>query len=201
MPQIKFTDTAIRKLLVEKTTWYSDRNTKGLQLCATAGGTKTWYLNKWDSAAGKVRRVKLGQWNAKGTHCRWAKDQIGKAALDIQNGSVRTRDEAAEDKLALGVPTFREALEQYIEHRTTKRASGKARMLDTTAYDYRKAFTRHLIRWADVPVNELPVLEINQYLNALQVDRPHAAHKTAVVAGAVMRFINRLCALSLPIPG
>ncbi len=69
MPKIKFTDTAVEKQCIAhdgKTTWYSDTETRGLQLCATAGGAKTWYLNKWDPTAKKVRRVKLGQFATKG---------------------------------------------------------------------------------------------------------------------------------------
>jgi hypothetical protein len=200
MPQIKFTDAAVAKLEADTTTWFTDPTVKGLQLCVTPGGTKTWYLNKWDATAQKVRRVKLGQWASKGTHTRWAKDQIGKAALDVRDGKARTKAEKAADKAALGIPTFREALDQYIAHRTSDRASGKARMIDQTVNDYRLAFDKHLGRWGDVLVSELPVLEINQYLNALQVEHPHAAHRAGSIAGAVVRFVNRLCALSLPIP-
>ncbi len=49
MPQIKFTDTNLKRLSAHKTTWFSDSDVKGLQLCVTARGTKTWYVNKWDS--------------------------------------------------------------------------------------------------------------------------------------------------------
>lgn len=60
MPQIKFTDTNLKTLSADSTTWFSDPTCKGLQLCVTAGGVKTWYVNKWDSTAQKTRRVKLG---------------------------------------------------------------------------------------------------------------------------------------------
>lgn len=66
MPQIKFTDTNLKTLSADSTTWFSDPTCKGLQLCVTAGGVKTWYVNKWDSTAQKTRRVKLGQWSAQG---------------------------------------------------------------------------------------------------------------------------------------
>jgi len=51
-------------------------------------------------------------------HCRWAKDQVGKVAHDITTGNVQTRDEHDAEQAVLGVPTFGDALEQYIEHRT-----------------------------------------------------------------------------------
>ena len=51
MPQIKFTDTNLKTLSADSTTWFSDPTCKGLQLCVTAGGVKTWYVNKWDLAA------------------------------------------------------------------------------------------------------------------------------------------------------
>lgn len=201
MPQIKFTDTNLRTLSADKTTWFSDPATKGLQLCVTAGGVKTWYVVKWDPTAQKTRRVKLGQWAPQGKYCAWAKKEAGKAASNIEDGVVKTKAEAEQAAQDLGIPTFRGALEQYIAHRTTARASGKARMVETTAKDYRMAFDKHLLRWADVRVNELPILEINQYLNRLQVEHPHAAHRAASIAGAVVRFVNKLCALALPIPG
>ncbi|WP_170430678.1 tyrosine-type recombinase/integrase [Ruegeria arenilitoris] len=200
MPQIKFTDTAIRTLAVEKTTWFSDKSCKGLRLCVTPTGTKTWYVTRWDSNAQKTRSVKLAQWAAKGAHTAWAKRQVGKASLDIQEGNVRTRNEQAIAVQEAGIPTFRGALDQYIDHRTSERASGKARMLEPTAKSYRGAFENHLSKWGDVLVSELPVLEINQYLNQLQIEHPHAAQRASTIAGAVVRFVNRLCALTLPIP-
>lgn len=200
MPQIKFTDSALKTLSADKTTWFTDTNVKGLRLCVTKGGVKTWYVNKWDPTSQKTRSVKLAQWANKGSHCRWAKGQVGKVAHDITTGSVRTREEQEVVQIALGIPTFRNALEQYIEHRTTARQSGRARMMEGTAYEYRGSFNKHLARWADVHVDELPILEINQYLNALQIDTPNSAHLAGSVAGVVVRFINRLCALALPIP-
>lgn len=72
--------------------------------------------------------------------------------------------------------------------------------METTARDYRYSFKVHLEQWDDTRVDELPILEINQYLNRLQVDKPNAADLAASVAGATVRFINKLCALALPIP-
>lgn len=96
MPKIKFTDTNLGKLSADKTTWFTDPAAKGLRLCVTKNGVKTWYVNKWDPTAQKTRSVKLAQWAQKGTHCAWAKKQVGKVALDIQEGAVRTRDEQRE---------------------------------------------------------------------------------------------------------
>lgn len=83
MPQItnkrgepsKFTDTnvAAATAISGTKTWFSDPTCKGLQLCVTAGGVKTWYVNKWDATAQKTRRVKLGQWSAQSKHTAWAK--------------------------------------------------------------------------------------------------------------------------------
>lgn len=200
MPQIKFTDSTLKSLSTTRTTWFSDPSCKGLRLCVTKSGVKTWYVTKWDSAAQKTRSVKLAQWASKGAHCAWAKKQMGATLLDIHEGNVLTRDERETQKAALGIPTFSEALEQYIEHRTSERASGKAPMVEKTAKDYRNTFKLRFSRWADVHVDELPILEINQYLNALQLTRPHGARTASALAGAVVRFVNRLCALALPIP-
>ncbi len=85
MPQIKFTDSTLSKLSADKTTWFTDPTVKGLRLCVTKGGVKTWWVSKWDTAAQKTRAVKLAQWAPKATHCRWAKDQLGKVVLDIHD--------------------------------------------------------------------------------------------------------------------
>ncbi|PID37292.1 MAG: integrase [Rhodobacterales bacterium] len=204
MPHIKFTDTNVGAIPTpDKTVWYTDPEQKGLRLCVTKTGVKTWYVNKWDPTANKVRSVKLAQWASKVTHCKWAKDQRGLVAHGIVSGDVLNKAETRAkeaDEQANALPTFREALEQFIEHRTTSRQSGKARMMETTAKDYRATFNKHLAQWADVHVDKLPILEINQYLNAVQITRPNAAHVAATVAGATVRFINKLCALALPIP-
>ncbi len=97
MPQIidkhgnpsNFTDTNVGNLSADKTTWFTDLAVKGLRLCVTKNSVKTWYANKWDPTAQKTRSVKLAQWASKGTHCRWAKDQVGKVAFDIQEGRVQ----------------------------------------------------------------------------------------------------------------
>ena len=199
--QSNFTDTNVAAIPTpDRTVCYTDPKTKGLRLCVTKGGVKTWYVTKWDPTSQKTRSVKLAQWSPKITHCRWAKDRLGKASHDITEGNVKTRDEKEVEAVSLGIPTFQDALEQYIAHRTTARASGRARMMETTARDYRNSFNKHLERWGDMRVDELPILEINQYLNRLQVDKPNAAHLAASVAGATVRFINKLCALALPIP-
>ncbi|MFQ1702714.1 hypothetical protein ACJ5NV_19190 [Loktanella agnita] len=66
MPHIKFTDTNIGAIPTpDKTVWYTDPKQKGLRLCVTKTGVKTWYVNKWDPTANKVRSVKLGQWASK----------------------------------------------------------------------------------------------------------------------------------------
>jgi len=69
MPSIRFTDTNLKTLSANKTTWYTDPAIKRLRLCVTSGGTKTFWVNKWDPQAQKVRAVKPGQWADKGTHC------------------------------------------------------------------------------------------------------------------------------------
>lgn len=201
MPQIKFTDTNVKTLSADKTTWFTDLTCKGLRLCVTKGGVKTWYVNKWDPKSQKTRSIKLAQWANKGAHCRWAKEHLGKVTLDIQEGNVLTRAERDADVLARGIPTFAQALDQFITHRRGDRASGKAPMTETTEKDYRGSFSVHFHAWADMPVDALPILEINQYLNKLQLTKPQGAARAATVGGVVVRFVNKLCALALPIPG
>ena len=96
MPNIRFTDTNLKTLSADKTTWFTDPACKGLRLCVTAGGTKTWYVNKWDPQAGKVRAVNLGQWASQGSHCAWAKSQVGKVGDDQNSGVADTARDAAD---------------------------------------------------------------------------------------------------------
>ncbi|GIT86176.1 integrase family protein [Roseobacter sp. OBYS 0001] len=200
MPQITFNDRAVAKITTDKTTWFTDSTVRGLRLCVTKTGTKTWWVNKWDPTKQKTRAIKLGQWANTGTHCAWAKKQVGATTLQIVEGHAITRNERAAEKQKLGIPTFGEAFDQYIEHRMGARASGKKPMVEKTAKDYRHTFNRELGAWAHVHVDELPILEINQHLNALQLRVPHSARMASTVAGAVVRFVNKFCALALPIP-
>ena len=103
IPQIKFTDTNLKRRSADKTTWFSDPTAKGLELRVTKAGVKTWYVNKWESGAQKTRRVKLVQWAPKGTQCRWVKDQVGKVVLSVVEGNVQTREEQEADRIALDV--------------------------------------------------------------------------------------------------
>lgn len=78
----------------------------------------------------------------KGAHCRWAKEQVGCASLDVIEGRAQTKQEAIEAKS--GIPTFHEALELFLTHRTAEHASGKAPMTEQTAKDFRGSFNKHL---------------------------------------------------------
>lgn len=57
MPHIKFTDSTLKSLSAAKTTWFTDPSCKGLRLCVTKSGVKTWYVNKWDPTSQKTRSV------------------------------------------------------------------------------------------------------------------------------------------------
>ena len=193
MPQMKFTDTAVAKLATDKTTWFSDPTCKGLQLCVTGGGSKTWYANRWDAQAQKTRRIKLGAFARKVQHCRWARSQAEATGAQVEQGFVRTKTERAAAK-QVSLPTFREALEQMIEFKSNperRQTSGKRAMGKTTARDYRGSFDCHLARWADVPVDKLPVFDISVHLDELQKTKRHAARRAAAVASSTIRFIAR----------
>lgn len=121
MPQIKFTDSTLSKLSADKTTWFTDPTVKGLRLCVTKGGVKTWWVSKWDPVAQKTRAVKLGQWANKGMHCAWAKKQMGAALLDIQTGNAHNEQaqkliDALAPKIAEAiVPSLTEKVEAQIK--------------------------------------------------------------------------------------
>jgi len=167
MPQIKFTDTAIAKLKADKTTWFSDPSVKGLRLCVTPGGVKTWYVVRWDATAQKTRQIKLGPWAAKGTHTVWAKNQIGKVVLDITDGRARTRSERAEERA--GVPTLRGAFERDLTTRTTRGAAYGGPIHDKTTQGYRATFDKYLGTWADLKVDALDHAAVQRLLDDLAI--------------------------------
>lgn len=175
MPQTKFTDTNLKRLSADKTTWFSDPTVKGLQLCVTAGGTKTWYVNKWDPTAQKVRRVKLGQWAPQGKHCAWAKKELGRAASNIEDGNARTKQERQEE--AAGIPTLREAFElEATSHLSLDDAFGGARA-EETIQNYRSVLVRKLDGLLDARVDEIDHAAIQRRLDTLTKEHPYAAHK------------------------
>lgn len=178
MPQIKFTDTNLKTLSADSTTWFSDPTCKGLQLCVTAGGVKTWYVNKWDSTAQKTRRVKLGQWSAQGKHTAWAKKQVGKTAHDIDEGAVKTRQEREAEAASKAVPpTLREAFElEAVSRLGLDDAFGGPRA-EETVQNYRSVLERKLDGLLDTRVDEIDHGEIQRRLDALTKSAPFAAHK------------------------
>jgi integrase len=175
MPQIKFTDTNLKTLSADATTWFSDPTAKGLQLCVTAGGVKTWYVNKWDSTAQKTRRIKLGQWSNQGKHCAWAKKEVGRAASNIEDGVVKTKQEKAVERA--GIPTLREAFELDAGRRQNPDDPNDRPVDEKTVAYYRSLLDRHLGSLQDQSVDVLDGRAIQLKLDNLYRANPYAAHK------------------------
>ncbi|MFZ5708834.1 MAG: integrase [Pseudomonadota bacterium] len=196
MPQIRFTDTAVAKLKADAMTWYSDPGAKGLQLSVTPGGTKTWYVVKWDPAAQKTRRVKLGQWATRGMHCAWAKDQVGKIMLDVKEGKVATKAEKAVERA--GIPTLREAFDKEMGYRRARPASLGGAIHARTDDSYTRAFDKYLATWADDKMDEIDTAAIQRALDDLVNEKPFAAHKVNVVLGITFKRAERMLNKRLP---
>jgi hypothetical protein len=200
MPKIKFTDTVVARDCVcidGKTTWYSDTETRGLQLCVTARGAKTWYLNRWDPKAEKTRRVKIGPFASKGTHTRWAREQAQKKTLDVIEGRVQTREERAVERS--GVPTLREAFDREMQFRQTRGEAYGGPIHDKTANDYTRAFERYLATWADQKMDEIDVSAIQRALDDLSESKPFAAHKVNIVVGMTFDRASRMIGAPLQV--
>lgn len=196
MPQIRFTDTAVAKLKADAMTWYSDPVAKGLQLSVTPGGTKTWYVVKWDPATQKTRRVKLGQWATRGMHCAWAKDQVGKVMLDVKEGKVATKAEKAIERA--GIPTLREAFDKEMGYRRARPASLGGAIHARTDDSYTRAFDKYLATWADDKMDEIDTAAIQRALDDLVNEKPFAAHKVNVVLGITFKRAERMLNKRLP---
>lgn len=211
MPHTSFTDTNIKTLSSDQpVTWYSDPKVKGLRLCVTAGGTKTWYANRWDPTAQKVRQVKLGQWSPQGKHCAWAKKEVARVGSSIEDGAVLNKKEKAADEAKAeatkpsALPTLGAALEQMIEFKANPKReaiSRKRPMSKTTIVNYRSSFKRYLSKWADVPVDALPVFEITTTLNALQLEKPQAAQRASGLVSAILNHVSKMADCTLKVPG
>lgn len=211
MPQItdndgkpsNFTDNNVARLKVDATTWFTDPACKGLRLCVTAGGTKTWFLNKWDPTAQKTRAVKLGQWNARGTHCAWAKKEVGETALAITKGAIKNRKEKADEAAAITaeratIPTLRQAFERDMKWRRNRGESYGGPIHDKTDKEYCRSFNQYLGTWADKPVTEVDHAAMQRMLDDLAEEKPFAAHKVNIVLGFTFERAERLIAARLP---
>ncbi len=197
MPKIKFTDTSIAKLEVGTTTWYSDPAAKGLQLCVTANGVKTFYVVKWDAKASKTRRVKIAQWARTGTHTRWAKDQVGKKVLDVIEGRAQTKRERAVERA--GVPTFREAFDRDMQYRRSRGDAYGGPIHQRTDRDYCRAFENYLVTWADAKMDAIDVGAIQRMLDDLSERKPFAAHKVNIVVGFTFGRASRMIGAPLTV--
>jgi hypothetical protein len=196
MPQIKFTDTTIAKLKVAATTWFSDPANKGLRLCVTPGGVRTWYATKWDSAAQKTRQVKLARWAAKGTHTAWAKNQIGRVVLDIADGRAKTKAERVVERAC--VPTLRDSFERDLHARRNRGAAYSGPIHDKTAAGYRATFDNYLAPYADQKVDALDHAAVQRLLDDLADRHPFAAHKLNLVIGFSLKRAERMINARLP---
>lgn len=196
-----FTDSAIERIKPKETMeWYSDKTYRGLRLSVTSGGTKTWYASKWDGAAQKSRQVKIGQFPKMKRDEAWRIASEVKSEMDA--GEFMSRAEKAVMAIVeeTPLPTLGTALDAYLTHQSGPRFSGKSRMQEETKKEYRRTFDLHLSTWEDVKIDALPTRNINQHLNALQQDHPHAAYRAHAVIGATLRHACKVHAVVLPIP-
>lgn len=195
MPAIKFTDTMVKGLTADKTTWFTDPDVKGLRLCVTAGGTKTWWVNRWDPIAQKTRAVKLGQWNARATHCAWAKNEVGLAAHAITSGTVKNRAEKAVERA--GIPTLRDAFERDMKWRRNRGESYGGAIHSKTDKEYCRSFNAYLSTWADVKVDAIDHAAMQRMLDDLAEDKPFAAHKVNIILGFTFERAERMLSTRL----
>lgn len=185
-----FTDTNVRGLTADKTTWFTDPAAKGLRLCVTKSGVKTWYVNKWDPTSGKTRSVKLAQWASTGTHCAWAKKQVGEVTQQIVTGAVRNRQEQVEDRV--GIPTLREAFEMEVDRRLNlDDAYGGPRSAETMQ-NYRAAIDNYLGDLADALVTEIDHMTIQRRLDDCAKEHPYAAHKLNIALSFAFKRAKRV---------
>lgn len=208
MPNISFTDTNLRTLSSDQpVTWFSDPKVKGLRLCVTSGGTKTWYANRWDPTVQKVRQVKLGQWAPQGKHCAWAKKEVARVGTSIEDGKVLNKvEKAAQEQAAQAsaLPTLRAALDQMIEFKANPKReaiSNKRPMSKTTVTNYRSSFKLYLDQWGDVAVDALPTYEITTFLNSLQLEKPQAAQRASGLVSAIVNHVAKMAGCVITAPG
>ena len=119
-----------------------------------------------------MRRVKLGQWAPQGTHCAWAKKELGRTASIIEDGNARTKQERREE--AAGIPTLREAFELEATSRLSlDDAFGGARS-EETIQNYGSVLLRKLDGLLDARVDEIDHVAIQRRLDALTKEHPYA---------------------------
>ena len=85
------------------------------------------------------------------------------------------------------LPTFREQLDRYIAFRSADRKSGRAALKPKTAKEYRACIDNHFAEWADKPLDEISVPEVEKHMDALQAEKPYAAQQLHVLVGAVFK--------------
>ncbi|MDB2407369.1 integrase arm-type DNA-binding domain-containing protein [Jannaschia sp.] len=198
--KMTFMDSAIQRIKHrDKAEWYSDKTYRGLRLCVTSG-SKTWYASKWDGAAQKSRQIKIGQFPKMKRDSAWAKACEVKAEMDAGEHMSRAEKATKAVEEDAPLPTLAGALDAYLTHQTSPRFSGKSRMREGTAKEYRRSFELHLSTWAEIQIDKLPTRNLNQHLNTVQKKHPHAAYRAHAVIGATLRHACKVHAIVLPIP-
>lgn len=200
MPKMNFTNSLIESAkLCERQTWFTDAHPKtghnrypGLRLCISKTG-KVFYVAKWDPHAEKTRTVKLGRFAQTFTlPMAWAQAQS--EAQQIEQ-PPEPEQEAMEP-----LPTLREAVDEYVTYRRNLNPKVGKPMSYEVAKKYRACVAKDLTKWLDLPIDQLPTLEIRRHLNALQAEKPYAAQYVHSTLGVTMRHQNNERDLDLKIP-
>jgi hypothetical protein len=131
-----------------KRTYYADEKERGLALCVTGAGTKTWYVSRW--ASGTSQRVRLGEYPGIKV------DEARRQAAQVNAAVARREDPGTEARSRRQDKTFGEMFAWYLEHHS------KPRKRDAGVADARN-FKNHLGKLAGRKMLEITRAHVREW--------------------------------------
>jgi integrase len=163
--RIHFTKDAINRIKTPANgrTYTYDQKARGLAICTTAAGTKTFYLYR--KVAGRPERIRLETWP------EMTVEQARRAATSHNGAIADGKNPADTQRVKRGAPTLGEVFDLFLELPT--RTKSKRPKSAITIRNYRQVFNACLDDWRDRKLSAISKGEIERLHNTLGTERGH----------------------------
>lgn len=181
--RIRFTKDALNRIKppVEGRTYTYDEATRGLCICTTAAGGKSFY--HYAKVAGKPERIRLGGWP------ELTVEQARRAATSFSGKIAEGQNPAVAVRTKKKAPTLGALFDLFLELPT--RTKAKRPKAATTLRNYRQVWNAYLEDWRDRKLSAITKGDIEKRHNTVGTENGHFA------ANRVLELIRALfnCAI------
>ena len=178
LQRIKLTKETIERMTppAEGRRYVYDVRIRGLGLCITSTGRRTWYLYR--KISGKPERFKIGEFPA------FTVQQAIDVAEQLRGRVAGGENPAEERRRRKHVPTLKELFDEFIA--APSRTRDKRTRAERTTAEYRQQFDKYLTAWHDRKINTITKAEVNELHDKLTTDSgPYTANRVLALLKAM----------------